>query len=141
MLAWPALLPQCPLFESFEDREPDGREFFEPARGVSLSRGDPTGAIRSVPWHLALERAEVQIFRRFWREDTKGGNLAFTVANPWFHNAPLLDEDFATLLDLNDTPLLDTAVMTVRFGQAQPQTAQMGTRTWRVAFDLDILDG
>jgi hypothetical protein len=141
MLEFPALLMRCPLPDSFEDIVPDGRDFFAPDRGVALSRGDSAGMAKRIPWALRVDRARLQIFENFWRVDTKGGNLPFTMRHPNYDGAVLLDENFEPLLDLDDTPLRDSAVWIVKFADAAPRYPRLGSGKWRIAFELDILNG
>lgn len=171
MLEWPeGELGFRPLIDDFSYEEPDGRYRNPMDRGPSKSRGGTEGTANlitcsSEPFWNADQLAR---WRRWWKEDTGGGNLPFKIRDPQFdgllwltdsggmlltgevvldeEGLPVLvvDTDEAELLaptfDDSSVPLICTYFWLVRFGEAKPIERQVGL-SWRVSWMLERLDG
>lgn len=101
MLVWPEVeLGIHFLLDDFQYEAPDGRLRNPMDRGPTKSRGDSEGTpniivCSSEPfWNLN----QLARWRRWWKEETQGGNLPFTVRDPQFDGVYLLTDGDAQLL-------------------------------------------
>lgn len=143
MLEWPAaVLGNTLVKDGFQYETPDGRLRNPMDRGPSKSRGDSEGApnaisCTSIDWNSG----QLSRWRRFWSEESQGGNLPFTIRDPQLDGEPLWDEDGVPVLDEDGEPVLISSSWLVIFGESKPVERPLGGGWWRVSFDLERLDG
>ncbi|MEQ5870250.1 hypothetical protein J4E08_10105 [Sagittula sp. NFXS13] len=88
---------------------------------------------------LTMDRMQVAIFERFYRETTGGGTDWFWMPDPITHHWPMLDENGDTLLDENGNTLLDVAMMLTSWGDTPPELVEWRGTTFTYQFEVTIL--
>lgn len=82
MVAWPASLPQSPLFEGNSVSLGDNRVSFKPDVGRALVRRRYTTRDDTVSFTFRMSRAQLVDFLSFYNTDLGDGVLEFTYDDP-----------------------------------------------------------
>lgn len=82
MVAWPASLPQSPLFEGNSVALGDNRVSFKPDVGRALVRRRYTTRDDTVSFTFRMSRAQLVDFLSFYNTDLGDGVLEFTYDDP-----------------------------------------------------------
>lgn len=134
--SYPWELPP-PLRADYAEQAGDGRSMFRPDAGPSMPSLRFASATDTIPFSTQLERWQLGVFEKFWKEPLKKGSVPFTIPAPLTDGFAMLDEDLNTLLDENDQPLLYTETMLVLFAeQGMPSFAQVDVEAYSASFRL-----
>jgi len=104
---WPSTLPY-PLLESWSESEPNLTIGTETDIGPIKTRRRSTAGIRRITCEFLFTRAELTIFKNFYRSTTGYGSVSFNMKHPWYAetNDPLLEWLFVP----NETPTYKAVV-------------------------------
>lgn len=116
-LAWPSILPQRSLEDSFRAAMPDGRLRLQNEGGPGPMRRRSTAAPQPIVIDMLMQQYQMARLDKFWRETTKCGCLSFEMPDP---------------LDESNT-LLTT------FGGDEIAWAGLAADVWRATFSLAVL--
>lgn len=79
-----------------------------------------------------------QLLWRFWREELQEGASYFTLPDPVIDGKPLLDENFAPILNVDGTPVLNSKILLCAMTEPPSEVAPIG-RGFTFELTLDIL--
>jgi fermentation-respiration switch protein FrsA (DUF1100 family) len=137
---WPATpFPQRWGKEGFDRGSPDGRLKQQTDIGPGKSRRRYSAAVIPVSGQIDANIDTLSRFERFWKEDTKGGELPFLVPDQVLDGQALLSDDGTPLLTDDGTPLLVDAWWLAIFDQQAPHKTPLGGQWWRIAFQVNVL--
>lgn len=85
--AWPAALPQYVLEQGFSEGEPDQLIVTSMEAGRSKTRRRYTSSNETFALAVAMTQAQRQTFQDWFRNDLRGGALAFTWVHPLYRTA------------------------------------------------------
>lgn len=135
---WPIELPQRFRVDGYSEKLSDGRIISKTSAGPGKARRRFSAAVTPVTGAMRLDYAGKSRFERFWREDTRGGVLAFIMPDQTHDGMPLLTESGIPIVDQLGNPILTTATWLVMFAQEAPTLAPYGVQ-WLASFTLNVL--
>lgn len=124
---WPSAMP-LPLRDGFSQASLPTRirratDVGPPSYRSRFSRRMPATAMT-----FEVDRDGLEVFYRFYEDDTRGGSLPFWMPDPLTDEWPLTDETGSVLITPEGDTLLASAVDLVVFAEAEPQVAPIGVR-------------
>lgn len=124
-----------PMRQGYLQAYGDGRQIDEAERGSWIVGPKQSRTADEIELTLDLSRAELAIFERFFIDETRRGVFPFLMPDPITDGWGLLDEEFSSLLDEDDLPLIDTEIRMYSFGRRLPNRSIVGVR-FRIAIGL-----
>lgn len=138
VLTWPSDLPPFVQREGYAETLADGRKKIETDSGFDFLRLNSPG-FEQVSGSIFIPRDRVPRFKRFWKEETRGGVLPFVVSNQLLDGQALLDSSSEPLLDGSGGTILVVAKWLARFAPDQaPRIEPHGVR-FQISMQLEIL--
>lgn len=137
--SYPAELPP-PLRADYAEQSGEGRILFRPDAGPSRPGNRFASVVDLIPFSTRLKRWQLEVFDRFYLDETKRGSLPFTMPAPFIDGYEMLDENLEVLLDENFEPLLYPETMLVMFAeQGLPARSSIQADAFNVSFRLSRL--
>lgn len=136
--AWPTVLGP-PNRDGYEHAFGDGRRRSRPDAGPGLVGRRVPAAPDIVTLSFPFNPSQLEIFKAWYRDNTRGGSALFTMPSWQVDGWPLLDEDGAVIVDEAGVPVLASETWLVRFGDRVPVVRAGRGTTSTVSFDIEVM--
>lgn len=135
---WPTELPR-PNRAGYSLALGESRAFTQDDAGPIRMGRKFSQVAKPVAMVIEVNRDLRAVFENFWFQDTKGGVLPFIMPDYATDGWALLDENGATLLTEDDTPILLSETWLCLFGTSStPQFSPRGV-DWIISFAIAVM--